>query len=535
MNRQAGQLGSASAQHIAMGRGRAWATALAALAGTGLCAAQNSAVHPDPAGDAALRRTDAGNDGMVPVGHLPDVRRVTLSGWCPASSADHFSGASVSGHAAHTFRLDIDFCGLVNPSGPVGLGGEGFDPLSYGPCPVVGFFELDIDDEQNTGGELIGEATQHVLANVARFGGIPYDIDLDRVAASADDYDFDFSSDPQFERSGNDFTLVFCGCERPEIVSREGGDLDDVFEEGETWIIRGRFFERARGYAPASSIFGGSDFGFYDPVVNLRFSHSIIDDVTTVSLVFALDMAGAATLTGQPEQPIDSIIELGGNHASIEEAVSDLIQASGQNWGDPVRAYLRGWRDQDSDDNLDPTDWAVRFIVGTPYIMECESLYAWTDVGIDVTPGDFNGSGSASSYDKSIFEDALTELDGGPRDGDGLVNGRVEIIDFGYNFSLFDVNNDGVIDCLDIDDCPVICPGDLSGASDPNDPAYGVPDGVVDGSDFFFYLDQFVAGNVMAADLTGSSDPNDPSYGVPDGVIDGADFFVYLDLFVLGC
>ncbi len=50
MNRQAGQLGSASAQPIAMGRGRAWATALAALAGTGLCAAENSAVHPDPAG-----------------------------------------------------------------------------------------------------------------------------------------------------------------------------------------------------------------------------------------------------------------------------------------------------------------------------------------------------------------------------------------------------------------------------------------------------------------------------------------------------
>ena len=37
--------------------------ACVALAGTGVCAAQNSAVHADPAGDAALRRTDAGNDG----------------------------------------------------------------------------------------------------------------------------------------------------------------------------------------------------------------------------------------------------------------------------------------------------------------------------------------------------------------------------------------------------------------------------------------------------------------------------------------
>ncbi|MBX3365161.1 MAG: hypothetical protein KF866_10375 [Phycisphaeraceae bacterium] len=79
------------------------------------------------------------------------------------------------------------------------------------------------------------------------------------------------------------------------------------------------------------------------------------------------------------------------------------------------------------------------------------------------------------------------------------------------------------------------CPADLSGAVDPNDPNYGVPDGVVDAADFFYYLDQFVAGNLAVADLTGSVDPNDPSYGVPDGMLDAADFFYYLDLFVAGC
>ncbi len=79
------------------------------------------------------------------------------------------------------------------------------------------------------------------------------------------------------------------------------------------------------------------------------------------------------------------------------------------------------------------------------------------------------------------------------------------------------------------------CPADLSGSADPNDPAYGAPDGVVDAADFFYYLDQFVAGNLAVADLSGSPDPNDPAYGVPDGVIDAADFFYYLDLFVAGC
>ncbi|MCC6285792.1 MAG: endonuclease/exonuclease/phosphatase family protein [Phycisphaerales bacterium] len=76
---------------------------------------------------------------------------------------------------------------------------------------------------------------------------------------------------------------------------------------------------------------------------------------------------------------------------------------------------------------------------------------------------------------------------------------------------------------------------DVSGSSDVNNPMYGVPDGLVDSSDFFYFLDQFVAGNLAAADLSGSADPNDPSYGVPDGAIDSADFFYFLDVFVQGC
>ncbi len=44
-----------------------------------------------------------------------------------------------------------------------------------------------------------------------------------------------------------------------------------------------------------------------------------------------------------------------------------------------------------------------------------------------------------------------------------------------------------------------------------------------------------VAGATSIADLSGSSDPNDPAYGLPDGLIDSADFFYYLDLFVAGC
>lgn len=76
---------------------------------------------------------------------------------------------------------------------------------------------------------------------------------------------------------------------------------------------------------------------------------------------------------------------------------------------------------------------------------------------------------------------------------------------------------------------------DLSGSADPNDAAYGVPDGVIDAADFFFFLDQFASGNAAVADVTGSADPNDSAYGVPDGVIDAADFFYFLDAFSVGC
>lgn len=79
------------------------------------------------------------------------------------------------------------------------------------------------------------------------------------------------------------------------------------------------------------------------------------------------------------------------------------------------------------------------------------------------------------------------------------------------------------------------CPADLTGSSNPTDPSFGTPDGVLDSNDFFFYLDRFAAGDLAIADLTGSSDPNNPGIGVPDGTLDASDFFFYLGLFAAGC
>jgi thermitase len=78
------------------------------------------------------------------------------------------------------------------------------------------------------------------------------------------------------------------------------------------------------------------------------------------------------------------------------------------------------------------------------------------------------------------------------------------------------------------------CEVDFSTSADPASPGYGRPDGVVDASDFFFFLD-LVERQDLRADLTGTVDASQPGYGEPDGVIDASDLFYFLDQFLAGC
>jgi len=68
------------------------------------------------------------------------------------------------------------------------------------------------------------------------------------------------------------------------------------------------------------------------------------------------------------------------------------------------------------------------------------------------------------------------------------------------------------------------CVPDLTGPGSD-----GVPDGILDADDFFFYLGLFAAGD-SGADLTGPGGD-----GTPDGIIDADDFFFYLAAFAAGC
>ena len=79
------------------------------------------------------------------------------------------------------------------------------------------------------------------------------------------------------------------------------------------------------------------------------------------------------------------------------------------------------------------------------------------------------------------------------------------------------------------------CEPDLTTGAVAGQPGYGVPNGVLNNDDFFYYLAQFAAGNLAVADLTTGAVPGQPGYGVPNGVLNNDDFFYYLAIFAAGC
>lgn len=474
-------------------------------------------VFTDPADDAVLRRTDPGNDGQVnPNATLPDILSLSLYGWRPTCSGTRPYEGEVDPHCAHIFRMDVVFKGLVNPPGTIGGGGAGFNPFAFGPSPVFGFIELDVDHNKNTGGELGGAATNRYLANVGRFGALPPGCIRQRAATAGlgQSYDSNFYSTPQYERSGEDFALVLCGCHPITIVSGDA-NCNGIFDANETWIVRSRFFQRASGYMEASGMDGGSQPRAYDPVVNIRFSHSNQmgqPGQTTISLVYALDMEGAAYLADHDTQEVDQYIDCG-NDSSIQEGLQDVIWgARGYNTKGPITGPVwdltHQWLNEDPRESLDATEWSVTALVGTAYVSNDESLYAWTDVGFDEKVGDLNGDGIVDHHDAVAFDHALEMLDGSPSDADGMVNGIFHVINPGPNFTLFDFNDDGVIDGDDRIYIEASCRADWN------------KDGVVNSQDFFDFLSAFF---ILRADFNF------------DGYTNSQDFFDYLVVFFAGC
>ncbi|MCB9838632.1 MAG: hypothetical protein H6813_04770 [Phycisphaeraceae bacterium] len=467
--------------------------------------------YNDPPGDVHVRRTDeAATFGPLnlPNTNLPDLRRVTLKGWAPDDPfADPYTGATTNN--PDILRIDLLFDGLVNPPGTLGLGGFPYDPYRFGNNPLYGFIEIDVDNDINTGGELWEEAVYRFLGNTGRFAAIPNDATRTRVPIDVFQLaENNFFTEPFFERTGCDFTLKLCGCFNVAIAPGDlnNHDGDMLFEAGETMIVEGRFFQRASGYRDASAAFGGSDFGLYDPVVRLRFQHDTMTDQTLVSLVYPLTPYGAALLTGQPAQPIDLNVA---NHTSVQEALDDIIAGASGTLTGAAQVLTQNWAGDDPTSFLNPGAWRATAIVGTAYPdSRSPSLYVYTDIGFNARRPDINGDGIIDPSDRDLELLALSVLDGGAQDADLTVNNSVELLNFGLNFSLFDIDYDGFINGADVAFFPLpLIPGDINA------------DGVVDTADLGILLGSFGDVGASPADIN------------EDGIVDTADLGILLSNF----
>jgi len=412
----------------------------------------------DPVGDVQVRRTDPGADG--PVGsdnhRFPDIVSQEIGRWQPADPAgDLFDGQWIM--SGQFVRFDIVFDGLINPPGTLGFSPEPFEPFRFGPNPVYGLIEFDLDGDMDTGGEL-NTAQLRYLGNAARWGGIPaLPRFADRVALDRSAFDGDVRTPPFVERSGEEFHIAFLGLGSQSTGIVRSDNTDMIFNRGEKWVLKGRFFHRAHGYEPFSFSCCQNPLGSYQPIVEIQFQHDVDGDRTTVSLVYPLTNAGSAAAQGTVTvQDPDGDAS---NQNSVLEALDDLVFstvfAPSDDRNDPRFVLIEKWATKAAIDYLNPRNWKVTAMLGGSYtIPDASAFVVWTDMTPNVVAGDFNGNGVVGLADVTLFDEFISTNDGNLGvDATGADDGVIAIIDFGPNFSVFDVNYDGFVDT---DDRPVV-------------------------------------------------------------------------------
>lgn len=406
-------------------------------------------VITDPRGDFRIRKTDMSEAGWVdPTRHrVIDLLSIAIGNWSsPAPERNVFEGRYERG--GEFLRMELRIDGLVNPPGDTDP--RAYQPFRFGPHPVYGFIEIDVDQNVETGGELERPDVRY-LGNVARFGGKPAAPRfINRVATRAADYHLPFDRPPLVKRHGEEFHLALTGSDYGDGRFIEiAGNGNEVFEASEIWRIRAPLFHRAHGFEPFCFEQGCRMDGGYWPDVDLEFRHAARDDVTIVTLVFPLTQQAAARLRGELPQPPDAS---DCNHTSIFEALALLVE-NAQFWmrhpGPPMEKHIIiGWAHRRPLEHLQPAAWDLTALLGTTYAQRQRTAqYVWTDVWPSVVPGDVNGDGERNLTDQRI----IMEYTGGR---------PLAIEAFAQDFSLYDVNYSGEIDALDWEFRPRIFDGD---------------------------------------------------------------------------
>ncbi|RJP36315.1 MAG: hypothetical protein C4547_07690, partial [Phycisphaerales bacterium] len=237
-------------------RSLAWVVTLAACVGP--AGASDYQVLSDRAGDTRILRTDPGGDGPVnPDAHrLPDLLSISVGTWQPdePDGVDPFIGHWDRDADEPFLRVDLRFAGLLNPPGFTKVDSKfDYDPFEFGPHPVFGYIEFDVDRNVDTGGEGGESDSPHIrfLGVGARFGGLPANLPralYDRFALDAGAFDRRCDEEPLVRRSGEEFHLaLFRKNYRNHIEVKKVGEDPRKFTEDEIWILYGEWLHRAHG------------------------------------------------------------------------------------------------------------------------------------------------------------------------------------------------------------------------------------------------------------------------------------------------
>lgn len=404
----------------------------------------NCCIYDDAAGDIFVRPTSS----AVPASAIPpdarvDVLQYRIGNFTPTDAATDLIAGSFDGVYGPYLRFDLLLNGLVVPPGPQEEGN--YHPFLYGSNPLFGTIEFDVDDNIYTGGEL-ERAQDYFLGNAGRFGFKAFGASefANRTAHEFGETQAPFSSNPQVKYTGMDFELMFNGQPITNIEKRVG-DQDNSFEAGETWVISGHFFCRAKGYEFLPFWSGTGSDGVYCPEVQIMFSHDNSSNVnkTTVSLVFSLINF----------VEIDDYSD--DNESSVLEGLSGLVN-SNHYTGHPEDDIIQAWDSQSPIDCLQTTNWTMRVMVATAYnttaVPADGQKFVWTDfasVGQE-QPGDVNGDGVINGTDQAQVLDYIAAHDGDAIfDSGPSADGVLLTPDFGRNFNLHDVLCDGRVDAFD--------------------------------------------------------------------------------------
>ncbi|HPF39323.1 MAG TPA: hypothetical protein P5081_01165 [Phycisphaerae bacterium] len=420
-------------------------------------------IGTDAAQELTVRRTDVGAVAELDedIRTIPDLLHYELGAWAPDNPATSLYAGDWS-DAGQFLRFDMILNGLVNPPGPLALRDDTYAPFMYGPSPIIGFVEFNVDLNVNTGGEVAAPEYRY-LGNVGRFGGrVDHPDWFDRAAVCGADIDHVISTAPLVDRSGEEFHIAFTG-DNVLAINHRIGDNDDVFEPDEAWAVSASWLHRAHAFERFSS--AGAD-GIYEPPAEFIFRHRQDVDQTTITLIFPLTNLAAAQARGEIEEPNNGS---DADQASIYEGLKNLTQSvaaipiGDPTRQDPVFQTIRPWESQSASTYLDPSAWDVNIVIGMAYetIDPFGAIFAPTDVWPGPLPGDFNANGILDAGDIIEFDVFLSDNDGSSlTDADGVVNGIVIIPNFGPNFCMYDLDYDGDIDNSDRKE--IVIMGDLN-------------------------------------------------------------------------